>query len=102
MDDLQEKLNAVLSDPETMEKIMSLAGQMGQQGVEAPAMGGIDPAMLQKISALAAQGSIDKDQQGLLRALGPYLSDRRIAKLERAMRAARMAGVATSLMSQGR
>lgn len=109
MDDLQEKLSAVLNDPQAMQKIMSLAGQLGQQEQKeqreepaVPALGGFDPAMLQRISQMAAQGSIDKNQQGLLRALGPYLSAGRIAKLERAMRAARMAGMATGFMSRGR
>ena len=116
MEDLQEKLGAVLSDPQTMQKIMALAQQLGGQersdppkGQDAPESGaplGLDPSMLQKLAGLAGQGTIDRNQQGLLNALGPYLSRQRLQKLERAMRAARMAGMATNLLgisgSQGR
>jgi len=55
---------------------------------------------------MSRQGSIDKNQQALLRALSPYLSRQRIKKLENAMRAAKMAGFAASALnaksSQGR
>ncbi len=107
MEDLQEKLNGILSDPQTMQKIMSMAQQLGSQpppaAPEQPPQEGSflpDPSMLQKLASLAGQSTVDRDQQGLLRALGPYLSRHRLAKLERAMRAARMAGMATNLLGQ--
>jgi hypothetical protein len=61
----------------------------------------IDLGMLQKISGLAGQSGIDKDQRSLLHALSPYLSQERINKLEKAMRAAKMARMATALMNSG-
>lgn len=107
MDDLQEKLNGILSDPQTMQRIMSMAQQLGSQpppaAPEQPSPEGSflpDPSMLQKLASLAGQSTIDRDQQGLLRALGPYLSRHRLVKLERAMRAARMASMATNLLGQ--
>lgn len=105
MDELQSKLDAVLSDPQMMQKIMGLAQSLGGPG-EAPAspppteaLGGIDLGMLQKLSGLARGSSIDRDQQTLLRALSPYLSRERIGKLEKAMRAAKVARMASGAFS---
>lgn len=101
MDGMEEKLGNILNDPEMMRKIMGMAQALGatqapdpadkapQQPVSEPELG-----MLQKISGLARQGSIDKQQQNLLRALQPYLSRERIRKLENAMRAAKLARIA--------
>ena len=57
-------------------------------------------ATIQKISGLAQKSSIDKREQALLRALGAYLSRDRIGKLEKAMRAAKIAKIASSALSQ--
>ncbi len=96
MDDLESKLNSVLNDPKAMEQIMAFAQNFngGQSPApDAPAFS-FDPAMLQKLGGLTQQCSIDKNQQSLLCALGPYLSRQRIQKLEKAMRAAKMASMA--------
>ena len=105
MDNLEQQLGAVLGNPEMMEKIMSMAQALGTSSPEPepqdtppPQMPDIDIGLLQKISGLAGQGSIDKDQQALLRALGPYLTSRRIRKLENAMRAAKMARLAAATL----
>lgn len=104
MEGLEEKLGAILGNPETMQKIMSMAQTLGgEPQKEAPKAASsapdIDLSMLQKMSGLARQTSIDKDQQTLLRALAPYLSRQRIAKLENAMRAAKMARFAAAALS---
>ena len=112
MDDLEDKLGQLLSDPETMRKVMSLAQSLNKSPPEPPSdtrhsdkepdNGGILPeidlAMIQKISGFAAQSGIDKNQQNLLNALAPYLSKERILKLEKAMRAAKMAKIATTFL----
>lgn len=108
MSELEEKLASVMSDPAMMQKIMSLAQSLGSSSPppeEAPKAEGapfpnIDMAMLQKLSGFASQSGIDRNQQALLQALSPYISRHRIAKLERAMRAAKMAGFATSLLGR--
>lgn len=107
MDDLSQKLSAMLSDPQTMEKVIAMAQSLGNQA-PAPASPpkndpppDIDLGMLQKISGLARQSTIDNDQRQLLRALGPYLSRERIGKLERAMRAAKMARMASGFLNAG-
>lgn len=102
MEGLEEKLGAILNDPQAMQKIMSMAQSLGagqESPQQMPVMPDFDPAMLQKVAALSRQGSIDKNQQALLRALSPYLSRQRILKLENAMRAAKMAGFAASALS---
>ncbi len=111
MSELEEKLASVMNDPDMMEKIMSLAQSMGspppqassQQDVPPQDFSGfpnIDIGMLQKLSGFAQKSSIDPNQQTLLHALAPYISQRRVTKLERAMRAAKMAGLATTLIGR--
>lgn len=105
MDNLEQQLGAVLGNPEMMEKIMAMAQALGTSSPEPqeaspppPPMLDIDIGLLKKLSGLAGQGSIDQDQQALLKALGPYLTSRRIHKLENAMRAAKMARLAAATL----
>ncbi len=111
---LEEQLNAVLSNPQMMQQIMAMAQNFAPpqeappppvQTPPTPALPAIDPAMLQKLSALMTQGGVDKNQQHLLNALCPYINAHRITKLEKAMQAAKMARMATGLLGnfgQGR
>lgn len=107
MSEMEEKLNSVLNNPQMMQQIMSMAQNLGAQSQKEDAptksegLPEIDLGMLQKLSGLAGQSSIDKNQRSLLHALGPYLSRERIGKLEKAMRAAKMARMASTLMSSG-
>ena len=108
MAELEEQLNAVLGNPQMMQQIMAMAQSFApsaepppqpQQQAAQPAANfpAVDPGMLQKLSALMGQGGVDKNQQLLLRALTPYISRHRVIKLEKAMQAAKMAKLATSL-----
>lgn len=113
MEELEQKLGAVLNNPQLMQQIMSMAQAMGSQAPPpkeeprqpepaAPAMmPQIDPGMLTKLAGLSRQSGIDRDQQALLKALNPYLSRDRISRLERAMRAAKMAKLAGSFLGSG-
>ena len=110
MDNMQEQMGAILNNPEMMQKIMAMAQTLNTAVPDSPApaktestglnIPDIDPSMLQKLSGLAGQSSIDQNQRTLLKALKPYLSRERITKLEKAMRAAKMAGVASVFLSQ--
>ena len=110
MDDLEQKLNSVLSNPQLMQQIMSMAQSMGgvpaapsEPPVPAPVQNplpSIDPKMLQALSGFAQHSGIDKNQKSLLNALHPYLSSDRISRLEKAMQAARMARLASSFLGQ--
>lgn len=119
MEDMEAKLGDILSNPEAMQKIMALAQSLNQsdshsapeptakaQEAMAPVHSspppalpqGIDFSMLQKLSGFSQRSAIDKNQQSLLRALSPYLSRQRISKLEKAMQAAKMAQMASTML----
>jgi hypothetical protein len=99
MDDMEQKLNAVLNNPEMMGKILSMAQSLGgSQEQPTPAEPAFDPGMLKQIAGLAQKSGVDPQQQNLLKALEPYLTDQRLRKLERAMRAAKMARMASSVL----
>ncbi len=110
MSDMQEQMNAILGNPEMMDKIMQLAQNLNapQKAVPPPQPApnpqpdfpNIDFSMVQKLSGLASQSNIDNNQRTLLKALGPYLSRSRIQKLEKAMRAAKMASIASVFLNQ--
>ena len=108
MSELEDKLNSILSNPEMMAQIMNMAKAFGQTpGQEPPpektasSLPGFDPGMMQQIMHLAGSMSADKNQQALLLALQPYLSRDRISRLEKAMRAAKMAKVASEFLQGG-
>ena len=109
MSELEEKLGTILSNPQLMQQISAVAQALGQAPPEPPAPPPVapqspalpDPAMLQKLSGMLQAGRVDQEQQELLHALSPFLSQSRIGKLERAMRAAKMAGFASALLKSG-
>ena len=103
---LEEKLGAILSNPEMMGKIQALAQSLSQpepqsKPQEPPKVPQIDPAMVQKLAAMAGQTGIDQNQQTLLSALTPYMNQAKVAKLENAMRAAKMARLASGFLGSG-
>ena len=87
MTEMEEKLGSVLSNPQMMQQIMAMAQSLGQSSstqeetVKQPDPPKIDPALVQ--------------------ALHPYLSRNRVIKLEKAMRAAKMARLASGFLNQG-
>ena len=108
MSELEEKLNALMSNPQLMQQIAALAQNMGQGNPEPPIRENtpspappIESHQFQSIVQAAGQNGIDKNQQALLQALSPYLSTSRIHKLERAMHASRMAGLASVFLNSG-
>lgn len=109
MEDMQSQMNAILQNPEMMAKISALAQSLGGAPPEAPkptqatesGFPDIDIGMLQKLSGFMGQSNIDSNQQNLLRALGPYLQTDRIHRLEKAMRAAKLARLASGFLGSG-
>ena len=107
MDDMQSQMNAILGNPEMMQKIMTMAQSLSAavpQEASPPPQGGEsslpDPVMLQRLAGLMGQSGIDTQQKNLLHALRPYLSSQRLQKLEHAMQAAKMARLAASFLGQ--
>ena len=105
MEDFENKLGQILGNPEMMGKIMAMAQSFGGQETseEVPppqesAMPELDFATIQKLSGLMGRANMDSDQKALLTALTPYISSTRIGKLERAMRAAKLAGLAQKFL----
>ncbi len=110
MEDMQNQMNAILGNPEMMQKIMAMAQSLNESPPtkpenSAPAqetggfpLGDIDLSMVQQLSGLSGKAGIDNNQRSLLQALSPYLSNQRIHKLEKAMRAAKMANIASGFL----
>lgn len=112
MSDFEDKLNSILNDPAQMDKIAGLAKTlMGGDGAEkAPPvsseksgdnnvlgsiMGGIDGETMGRIAKVfSAVNSEDDNQTALLKAMEPYLSEKRRNKMDKAIKIARIAKVA--------
>lgn len=110
MSEMEERLNALLSNPQLMQQIASMAQAVGggQNGFpadqkEPPAAlpAAFDPKLLQTITQTLGQSGVDGNQKALLQALSPYLSAFRVQKLERAMQAARLAAAASGFLNSG-
>lgn len=105
MEDFESKLGQILGNPEMMGQIMAMAQSFGNQEAPQPEpsqpespIPDIDFATVQKLTGLMGKAGVDSRQKALLSALSPYISSNRIQKLEKAMRAAKLAGVATTFL----
>ena len=109
MAELEDKLGAVLNNPQLMQQIMTMAQSLGQQNTPPPqqppppeqSIPFLDPASFQKIVGIASAAGGDEQQKALLCALTPYLSRDRLARLEKAMQAAGLAKAASALLGSG-
>ena len=109
MSELEEKLGSVLNNPQLMQQIMTMAQSLGSQSAQNPPQEPtkeepapiFDPGLIQRLAGMMGQNQVDGNQQALLNALCPYLSRERVEKLERAMRAARLAGAASTFLNAG-
>lgn len=115
MDGLEQKLDSILSDPESMAKIMELAQSLNlspdsnsistaavdseeKQTNHAPQFPFANLGPL--LSEFSGQGFRDDKQTTLLKALRPYLRPERQDRLDRALQAARMVKTAKLAMKQ--
>lgn len=110
MSELEERLNTILSNPQLMQQIASMAKAMGGDAGSKPAeqqeqqispTSLPDPKLLQAMAQTMGQTGVDSNQKALLHALSPYLSTYRVQKLERAMQAAKLAGAASAFLNAG-
>ncbi len=111
MEELNEKLNRLLSDPEGMAKIQSaIAALSGGGGTEAPPpappppaqdTGMPDLAALTRLMPLLSGAGQDNEDTRLLLALKPYLHGQRAQRLEESMRLLRLAKLLPLLQEQG-
>ena len=104
MDDFDSKINQVLSDPQSMQKIFSIAQSLGvgaptdEVKEETPAADSPllpDLSMLSKLGTLMqSQGQTQSRHTELLNALRPFLRPERQQSLDRAMRMAKLSNLA--------
>ena len=121
MSEFDEKLNALLSDPERMAQIMqmaqSLSGGASTQQSSAPPpppshhapssdilsslTGGLDPNLLMRLLPLIQELGSDNNSTArtLLYALRPYLKQERQGRIERALQLAKLLHVGKKLFT---
>ena len=102
MEGMEDKLGAILGNPQMMQQIMAMAQTLGssppQETPKSQQPPGIDPAMVQNMMGIIQGSGIDSNQRALLKALNPYLTRDRLERLERAMRAAKLANLASGFL----
>ena len=106
---LEEKLQQLLNDPDSMAQIMSLAQSFGaaQQTAQPqeqpqPAVPPIDDGAMRAIIGMMQQlQRTDSRQEALLSALKPYLAPERREKIDRAAQIARISRLASSALQNG-
>ncbi len=98
MGDWEERIAGILNDPEQMAQIQEMARSLmgeGAPGAQPEPTGG-----MAKLSGLLQSGGSSPAQE-LLRAMKPYLSQKRQGKLERALRIARVLKLAGFALKDG-
>lgn len=116
MEDMDSRLNALLSDPEAMGRIMALAQQLsGESAASSPPPcspppppqqqedDGFDPMLLLKFLPLLQELRQDNSSQSMqfLTALRPYLKPERQPKVERAVKLAHLICVGKKFLTEG-
>jgi len=97
MGELEDKLNAVLSDPDAMAEVTRLAQQlMGEGETSAPPPPAPGDALSGALPGLLRQ--MDGKGHPLAKAMAPYLGEERRRRLERALGIASAARMAESVL----
>ena len=116
MEDMDSRLNALLSDPEAMGRIMALAQQLsGENAASSPPPSpepppssqqeddGFDPMLLLKFLPLLQELRQDNSSQSMqfLSAMRPFLKPERQPKVERAVKLAHLICVGKKFLTEG-
>lgn len=116
MEDMDSRLNALLSDPEAMGRIMALAQQLsGESAASSPSPSpepppssqqeddGFDPMLLLKFLPLLQELRQDNSSQSMqfLSAMRPFLKPDRQPKVERAVKLAHLICVGKKFLTEG-
>ena len=109
MDDLNEKLTALLTSPEGMAKIQAMMTAFGESAVPsppptptpAPTEGLPDLAALTKVLPLLSGMGQDNEDTRLLQALRPYLHGEREKRLDESVRLLKLLRLVPLLQEQG-
>lgn len=119
MAEWEEKLGAILNDPQAMSQIMSIAQSLGgkketpplrepettrppssEELREAPPLAdGLDPRLMEMgIRAMAAYQDADDRRGALLQALRPFVKPQRYAKMDKAIQIAKLSKVVRAVL----
>ena len=109
MAEFEDKLNSILSNPELMGQIMSMAGAMNQQQSaptpppSQPTFGSMpfDPGAMAGMMQMLGATQLEPRQRQLIQALRGFVPDDRLVRLEKAMQASLIAKFASAAMNQG-
>ena len=110
MAEFEDKLNAVLSNPELMGQIMSMAGSLNQQQAPPPpppppqsSFGAMpfDPGAMAGMMQMLKATQLEPRQRQLVQALRGFVPEDRLIRLEKAMQASLIAKFASAAMNQG-
>ena len=105
MAEFEDKLNSILSNPELMGQIMSMAGSMSQpppppKPKSQPGLP-FDPSAMAGMMQMLKATQLDQKQCQLLQALRGFVPEDRLVRLEKAMQASLIAKFASQAMSKG-
>lgn len=106
MDQLNERLSALLSDPDGMERIKQMAQNLlaenaGEQKNEPSAQNDIDIGAVARMMSLLKSGNRDDDRVKLLLALKPNLSGEKQLKVDSAIKILKLIELAPLLRDAG-
>ncbi len=104
MDELSEKLSALLSDPDGMEQIKNMAQSLLGGKTEQPSPSvdeDIDIGAITRILKMLKQGGADDSRIKLLSALKPNLSPEKQGKVDTAIKMLKLAELAPLLKNSG-
>ena len=105
MAEFEEKLSSILSNPQAMGQILSIAKSMTSEGEPPPqeetpedsplsALGEVDPRILQiGLRLFSEYSSSDNQKVALLQALKPFLSEKRLKKVDKAIQIGKLSRV---------
>ena len=109
MDDLAEKINSVLSDPESMKQLSEIAGMLGfspdappPQAVPEPQDSGMpDIGMLMSLAGKLKDAGTDDNNINFLVALRPLLGEDKQPRIDRAIKILRLINLLPVLKESG-
>ncbi|MCC8078604.1 MAG: hypothetical protein LIO57_00820 [Oscillospiraceae bacterium] len=107
MSELETKLHELLNNPAELEKLTSMASQlMGGSAAGSSADGGAEGGLLGNLSSLLSGAGLSAapprqpDKTEVLRSIAAYLAPQRREKLEKAIRLAQVARVASFALGE--
>lgn len=107
MAEFEDRLGSILSNPDLMGKIMSMANSMNQQPPPPPPQptgcGSMpfDPGAMAGMMQMLKATQLEPRQRQLLQALRGFVPEDRLVRLEKAMQASLIAKFASKAMNQG-